>query len=297
MIAPPKAYGGIPHLKDENARVSSILQDEEHVRIPLSQMAVRAADLDRELFDDSFKPDQTRLVDSAQWSILEDDRNSLMGEMISTTHGGSIRTFHGNLAHENGWWPSRKRRMLQHWEGKTQRQALLAAECDFTVEWAQSEPCLLRFQIGDEWFEWFVDLLVSRHNGPDELWEIKKDDRQLEDLHYLLKLAGAKEFCRRIGKKFRLVMADEIAANRHHRDNVELFASRRFVSIAPGYLNRLENFAIKHGGDTTYGELANAIEPLNPMRGAAIIQGLTVQRRVEIDLRAKLSDASPLRIH
>ncbi|MGB7407292.1 MAG: hypothetical protein WA908_02205 [Pontixanthobacter sp.] len=253
--------------------------------------------MDKELLDESFRPDLTRIVDSAQIAMLEDDRVKMMGEMITTSNGGSIRTFSGKLAHENGWWPSRKRRLLQHWEGKTQRQALLLAECDFTIEWAQSEPCLLRFRIGDAWFEWYADLLVSRYRGPDELWEIKKSDRQLEDPDYLLKLAGAREVCRRMGKRFRLVMADEIAVNRHHRDNVELFASRRFVTIDPKYLGRFENFSIKHGQDTTYGELANIIEPLNPVRGAAIIQGLTVQRRVEIDLRARLSDATPLRIH
>ena len=74
-------------------------------------------------------------------------------------------------------------------------------------------------------------------------------------------------------------------------------STRLSTTIALEHLNRFENFAIRHGRDTTYGELANAIEPLNRARGAAIIQGLTVQRRVEIDLRVKLSHATPLQIH
>lgn len=269
----------------------------DRIRIPLSQKAVRGLDLDQELRDSSIAPDRSLLVSDMEGTLRCDERLVSMGEMIVEHNGGSLRTFSGNGAHENGWWPSFKQRRLQHWEGETQRQALMALECDFSVEWAQSEPCLVRFPIGDEWFEWYADIQVSRFNAPDELWEIKKDERQLEDPRYRLKLAGVREICRRIGWRFRLVMADEIAINRHHRDNVELFASRRFVSIGPEHMRRFEDFALRNGTETTYGELANIIEPNCPARGAAIIQGLTVRRRVEIDLREFLTNRTPLKMH
>ncbi len=269
----------------------------DRIRIPLSQKVVRGLELDRELRDDTIIPDRTLLVSDGEEALKGDERLISMGEMIVERDGGSLRTFAGNLAHENGWWPSLKRRRLQHWEGETQRQALMALECDFSVEWAQSEPCLLRFPIGDEWFEWYADIHVSRFDAPEELWEIKKDERQLEDPRYRLKLAGAREICRRIGWRFRLVMADEIAINRHHRDNVELFASRRFVTIGPEHMRRFEDFALRNGTETTYGELANIIEPTCPARGAAIIQGLTIRRRVDIELHDFLTNRTPLRIH
>lgn len=266
------------------------------VRIPLSQKVVRDAELHRQLRDVACVPDRTRLVPRADMP-LADERLTTMGEMIMETDGGSLRTFNGNRSHENGWWPSRKRRRLQHWEGTAQRLALLAMECDFTVEWAQTEPCLLRFPIGDEWYEWYADLLVRRFDGPDELWEIKRDERQLAKDRYRLKMAGADEVCRRIGMRFRIVMADEIVEDRFHRDNLELFASRRFVSIPPEHMRRFEGFAVRNGAETNYGELARAIDPLQPTRGAAVLQGLTVQRRVEIDLRGMLTSRTPVRIH
>ena len=272
------------------------LRDGE-VRIPLSQKVVSGIDLPRQLRDPAFKADRTRLIPRDEEMPLADERLTSMGEMIMEVDGGSLRTFSGNLAHENGWWPAWKRQRLQHWQGTTQRYALLAAECAFKVAWAQSEPCLLRFPIGDQWYEWYADLLVSFVDAPDELWEIKKDERQLEDPRYRLKLAGAEEICRRIGMRFRLVMAEEIVENRHHRDNLETFAGRRFVTITPEHLRRFEAFAVNRGTETTYGELANVIDPRCPARGAAVVQGLTVRRRVEIDLRELLTNRTPLRIH
>jgi hypothetical protein len=266
-------------------------------RIPLSQKVVHGVELHRQLRDPTFTPDPTRLVPRDEELPIADERLTSMGEMIVTADGGSIRTFSGNLSHENGWWPAWKRAKLQHWQGTAQRFGLLRAECEFRVNWAQTEACWLCFPIGNEWFEWCCDLWLDMADGPDELWEIKRDHRQLEDPRYTLKMAGVDEVARRIGKRFRVVMADEIVLNRWHRDNLELFASRRFVTIPPEHLRRFESFAVSRGTETTYGELANAIDPICPARGAAIVQGLTVRRRIEIDLRHRLTNSTPLRIH
>lgn len=270
---------------------------EERIRIPLSQKVVRNAEFDGELRDDAFAPDRTTLVAGAARALREDDRLISMGEMIMEKDGGSLRTFAGNLAHENGWWPSRKRGRNQHWEGETALNALMLQECEHDVLWAQSEPCLLSFVIGNRRYEWYADLLVRMAEAPDELWELKKDERQLEDEDYCLKLAGVREICRRIGMRFRVVMADEVFAHRHHRDNVWLFASRRFVTITPEQMRRFEAFAIGNGPESTYGELADAIDPSCRNRGKAVLQGLTIQRRVEIDLRSFLTNRTPVRIH
>jgi hypothetical protein len=278
-------------------RVAPKKPREGELRIPLSQEVVAGINLHRHLHDPMFEADRTRLILRDEEMPLADERLTSMGEMIMEANGGSLRTFSGNLAHENGWWPGWKRQRLQHWQGMTQRYALIAAESDFKVAWAQSEPCLLRFPIGDQWYEWYADLLVNLVHGPDELWEIKKDEQQLKDPMYRLKLAGVAEICRRIGRRFRLVMAEDIVENRHHRDNIETFASRRFVTIPPEHLRRFEAFAMNRGSETTYGELANFIDPCCPARGAAVIQGLTVRRRVEIDLRELLTNRTPLRIH
>lgn len=287
------------HTPDRAARVGDDREyqvETRRAKIPLSQQVIMGIDLHRQLRDPTIRPDRTRLIPAAELPMA-DERLTTMGQMIVPVHGGSIRTFSGNQAHENGWWPSRKRGLNQHWQGETQRYALMAAECDFTVEWAQSEPCCIRAPLGDEWFEWYADLRVCRFGDCDELWEIKRDERQLEDQRYRLKLAVMDEVCRRIGIRFRLVMAHEIVLNRHHRNNLELFTSRRFLHIPPEHMRRFEGFALNHGCETTYGELARAIDPQRPKMGAAVIQALTAQRRIEIDLRSMLSPNTPLRIH
>lgn len=268
------------------------------VRVPISQMVVRSAEVHRRLRDPAILPDRTILVPRLEGELpIVDDRLTGMAEMIVHPEGRGVRTFSGNLAHENGWWPDSKRRTLQHWEGMAQRSALVRAASEFRINWVQTEACWLRFPVYDEWFAWCCDLWVDVVDGPDELWEIKSDERQLEDPRYRLKLAGVDEICRRMGKRFRLVMADEIVLNRHHRDNMELFASRRFVTISPDHMRRFENFAMQRGVHASYGELANHIEPACPARGAAVIQGLTCRRRIEIDLRGRLTNATQLHIH
>lgn len=271
---------------------------EGRIRVPVSQKVVRGIDLHRRLRDPAVPLDRTILVPRIEGELpIVDDRLSGMAEMIVHPDGRGVRTFSGNLAHENGWWPDHKRRTLQHWEGMAQRSALVRAATEFRINWVQTEACWLCFPIGDDWFEWCCDLWVDVVDGPDELWEIKRDERQLEDARYRLKLAGVDEICRRMGKRFRLVMADEIELNRHHRDNMELFASRRFVTITPDHMRRFESFAMRQGVEATYGELANHIDPPCTARGAAVVQGLTCRRRIEIDLRSRLVNTTPLRIH
>lgn len=268
------------------------------VRIPMSQQVVRGAALHRQLRDPTIQPSRTRVIqrDDPDMPVVGEDLTS-MGEMIVCRDGGSLRTFNGRQAHENGWWPSFKRRRLQHWQGSAQRAALMSAECDFNVNWAQTEARRFHFIIGNRWYEYTCDLEIDMVDAPTEIVEVKRDDRALEDPDYRLKLAGVEEICRRIGMRFRIVMADEIFTGRHHRDNVELFASRRFAAVDRDHLHRLENHAIKHGRVSTYGEVAAVLDPRCPARGKAVLQALTIRRRVEIDLTRLLTDHTPVTIH
>lgn len=271
-------------------------KDRQEIRIPLSQAVVAGIDLHRQLRDPTIAVDPTRVIARDEELPVADESLTGMGEMVVSADGGGLRTFSGKLAHENGWWPSLKRGRLLHWEGMAQRNAIASAECDFTVNWVQPEARRFHFHLGRT-RDYTCDLEVDRFDAPTEIWEIKRDDRALEDPDYRLTLAGVDEICRRIGLVFRIVMADEIFADHRHRNNVELFASRRFVTIGPDHLRRFEAFAARHGPETTYGELANVIDPACPARGAAVIQGLTVRRRVEVNLRELLTNRTPVRIH
>ena len=273
-------------------------EEPELVRIPTLQQVVRGAALHGQLRDPTIEPSRTRVLDRRDPDMpVVGEELTGMGEMIVRVDGGSLRTFNGRQAHENGWWPSRKRARLQHWEGSAQRNAMMLAECGFDVNWAQTEARRFHFALGGRWRDYTCDLEVDMFDAPTEIWEIKRDDRALEDPDYRLTLAGVDEICRRVGMRFRIVMADEIFTGRHHRDNVELVASRRFVDVGPQHLRRLDAFAIGRGRQTTYGELAEALEPGWESRGRAIVQGLVVRRRVEIDLTRRLIGRTPVTIH
>ena len=50
--------------------------------------------------------------------------------IIRADGGGALRTFNGGLAHENGWFASRKARRLLHWEGIAQLEFITRAEVE-----------------------------------------------------------------------------------------------------------------------------------------------------------------------
>lgn len=214
-----------------------------------------------------------------------------MAEMIIAEHGGSLRTFNGRQAHENGWLPLSKAQRMMHHEGSAQESYLLRTECDPNVEFAISESRTLR-ATHPVTFEYTNDVEERMTNGRTLITEIKSDERQLRDPDYAMKLEIVEEIYRRIDIDFQVVLADEIFENRHHRKNVELFSSRRFVHIDRLHIGRLEAHAIKTGGQSTYRDLADALVPGNCVQGRAIVQGLLVRRRVTMNLTKLIHDGT-----
>jgi len=270
---------------------------EDHlIRIPFSQKAIANYDLRQRLTDPAITPSAMRILRPEGELIEFGDELTSMGEMTVSEHGGSLRTFNGGLAHECGWWPSRKARRLQHWQGTTQLMGLRKAETDHNAISFQTEARRFTFY-HERWREYTCDLEVVRADGPDEIVEFKRDDRDLEVEDYALTLACVAEICRRVGLVFRVITADELFVDRHHRRNVELFASRRFVRVEPWHIRRLEAHGLTTGGTSTYVDLAHALEPEWPVKGEALVQGLVCQRRVEIDLTSRITAGTTVTIH
>lgn len=264
------------------------------VHTPLAA-AVSRAEIVGRLRDPSYEPDRTRvrLYDEAR---RKSDELVSMGDMFVADHGGSLRTFSGNLSHENGCWPSYKRRRNQHWEGMAQRNALLKAEVDLDVIWAQSEARRFEFVLGGKRRRYTCDVEERRVDGKCVITEIKRDEADLDDEDYQLTLAGVAEICRRCGWLFQIVFSHEIFASTHHRDNVELFQARRFARVGPEHMRRLQDFAWSNGPSTTYEELSTALEPGFQPGGAAVLQALLVRRMIEIDLTQPLYPERPVTI-
>lgn len=265
-------------------------------RIPVSQEIVADIPLATRL--------QDPLAGNARVPVLEGPLKlpevgpelSELAEMYICPHGGSLRRFAGALPHVNGWYPSFKRHRLQHWEGTAQLSMLQNSECDWSVLWAQSEARRFRFFIDGQMREYTCDLERRLADGTTEIIELKADERHLRDRTYRLILACVAEICRRIGFKFRIVFEDEIFENASHKFNVELFSSRAFRTVTPRHIRVLEDYAIKHGSQTTYGSLAQLLEPAFPVSGKAVIQALVVRRRIKIDLRHLITDQTIVKI-
>jgi len=69
------------------------------------------------------------------------------------------------------------------------------------------------------------------------------------------------------------------------------------VTILPEHVERLEAHARQVGMDATFGNTANAIAPECLRTGEAVLQALTVARRIELDLTGPLMDSTPVTIH
>jgi hypothetical protein len=267
------------------------------IRIPASQAIVDDLGLACQLRDPLISPSRANLVPADRLLPAVGEEFIRSAEMFVSADGGSLRWFDGAQAHETGWYPSWKRGRLQHWEGLTQKHTLLKAECDWNVLWAQSEARRFRFMLEGRWREYTCDVEIQLADGTTQIIENKADERSLEDAEYRLTLAGVSEICRRVGFQFHIIMGDEVFANRHHRRNVELFASRGFATVTPRHIRKLEAFAVERGPITTYGQLSELLEPDFVPAGKAVVQALVVRRRVQIDLTDHVHDHTPVTLH
>lgn len=218
-------------------------------------------------------------------------------QMIRAEDGGALRTFNGGLAHENGWYTSSKARRILHWQGAAQYDFLTRAEVEFPVVRMASESVRFEFTRCGKKQIYTVDVELLASDGTVTLIEIKRDERDLTDPEYLTKLAAVREVCGEHGFRFSIVFRHQIWDSLVHRRNVTLFCSRRFVTVLPEHVERLEAHAKQVGMDATFGSTANAIAPECLRTGEAVLQALTVARRIELDLTRPLMDSTPVTIH
>ena len=211
--------------------------------------------------------------------------------------GGPMRTFNGGQMHENGWFASRKAARLLHWQGTAQRDCLVRAEVEFGVVRMASESPRFVFRSSGGEEVYTADLELEGSDGITTVVEIKRDQRDLSDPDYRAKLARVKAACQAHGMRFTVVFRNDIWVSIAHRRNATRFANRAFTNIRPEHLDRLERHRRKVGPHTSFGELADAIEPADRRCGEAVVQALTVARRIEIDLTRPIFDATRVTMH
>lgn len=269
------------------------------VAAPAERSVQRGRDIGLAMLDETQTPSSARLralgVSPELHPDLQSDELVTMAQVITAEDGGSLRTYLGGLQHECGWFPSYKAHRLQHWEGISARNFIVECECNPRVERMQAEGIRFRFYLAPKWHTYTADMDMTV-DGVRHVVEVKPRASDIGGPEYTLVLAAVAEICRRCGWVFRVVLGTEIFANRHHRDNCELFASRRFVRVSERVVDRLEGFAMRRGPDSTYGELAEVLAPGCIPLGEALIQALAIRQRVEIDLTRRVYHRAPLRI-
>ena len=242
-------------------------------------------------------PSLTEMDRSVSRYLRESQPDLATVRIVRATDGGALRTFAGGLMHENGWFASRKARRLLHWEGSAQREFLVRAEVEFSVLRMASEAVRFEFVGRRGWESYTCDVELVGCDGAITIVEIKRNERDLADPDYQEKLGAVKAICDHNGMSFCVVFRHQIFESIVHRRNVVHFADRGFVSISEAQLRRFDNHVEKGGRHSTFGGLAEAIEPTSRRQGEAIVQALTVARRVEIDLRNPVFDDTPVTLH
>lgn len=265
---------------------------------PVAQMLVRNPRPDHFLDPDQgpMRERIRRIVKDVEVDV-DGDAMAVMATMYRAEDGGPLRTFSGGLTHENGFMHVRKAKRLVHWEGAAQRALIVRCESDFTALHVASESVGLEFPFEGEPVRYTADVEIVGADGSISVFEVKRDDRDLADPKLRYKLAATAEILRRCDIGFGVIFRDEIFRSRIHRANAELFASRALTSVGRVHLERLEAHAFSRGVQSTYGALAEALEPNSPQQGRALVQAMTVRRRVEIDITGRLTTDSPLTIH
>lgn len=263
---------------------------------PISQMLVRSPRPDHFL-DPEQQAMRNRLRPIVRDVAVDGDEVTSMATMHRAKDGGPLRTFNGGLPHENGVMYVKKAKRLLHWQGAAQRALVIRCESDFAVERVFTENVGLEFMFEGELVRYTADVEIVGADGSINVVEVKRDERDLADPTLRYKLAAAAEILRRCDIGFGVIFRDDIFRSRIHRANAELFASRALTSVGRVHLERLEGHALSRGAQSTYGALAEALDPDSPQRGRALVQAMTVRRRVEIDITRHLTADTPLTIH
>lgn len=220
-----------------------------------------------------------------------------MAVMVRAPGGAPLRLGRAVLAHEHGTYASPKSAFPLVWEGEAQQEAIIEADTDFDVEKIETESVSFEFTMDGKQVSYTVDLALRSASGRERLVEIKRDDRDLEDPEYRLKLAHVAEICRRCDIDFQVLLRADIFRSDRHRRNAAFVASRGFTTIEAHHLRRFEAHRREVGSTTSLGDLAEALEPGSPVLGEAIVHALVVRRRVRMDLTGRMLPSAPVSLH
>lgn len=84
-------------------------------------------------------------------------------------------------ARPTGKYPSWKMRRMLQWESVAELNAMRLLDADPAVRAYAEQPCVIKYRLNGEEHRHYPDLLIHRHRGQKELWEVKPEKEASQD--------------------------------------------------------------------------------------------------------------------
>jgi hypothetical protein len=219
------------------------------------------------------------------------------------TGGGPAREVHQRGKRKPiGRYPSFKARRALTWESVHERQVMWQCEADPEIVHFAAQPHKVTIRL-PEWdgktMVYYPDLLRRYASGREEIIEVKKNLREIEDEpEYAYKLELAQMVYEAKGYNFKILTAEDDIEIEPFLTNVQTIQRYRFTRI-----NTLDRLKFHETLDAAGGPLAfaRAVEAVSASRSKfdptaiAFVYAMVVRREAWIDIRGHFGHDTPIR--
>lgn len=223
--------------------------------------------------------------DRLSWESL-----TAIATMVLPVSGGSIRTIvTGRRVITTGVYASRKTGRAHPYESKNERAFFMNCEVDTDIVEYRAQPFRLEFVIDGKKRIYIADAVRLQANSIVEVVEIKKDQRQLKDPDYYLKLQAVRAICDQKGWQFRILFQHDLCEPILRFQNIEDIQSWAFTDYGSSDVFKAVQYLSIHKR-ASLGDLADRLgsQPV----GIAKLKAMMVGRIVRLDLDSKLDEDS-----
>lgn len=220
-----------------------------------------------------------------------DGTSGCFGRIVMTPDERPIRSIiTGRRRIVTGSYPSRKAQCAMPHESMNELAFFHDSEVDTCVVDYRAQPFRLELVLDGQVRTYIADCARLLSDGAVEVVEIKGDWRSLSDASYAAKLGAVREFCSRLGWRFRIAVREDTVAARIRRGNVHLIQSKRTVSYDAPHCYVVLDLLDRFGGEASLGQVSQALG--DRRLGESIAMAMMVGRVLDIELDRPISPHS-----